>query len=141
MPSPTALTMKYLRRSGYLVDVAERWIPGANIRRDLFHVIDLVAIIPDEPILAVQATSLTNVSARIAKAQASGELAVWLKTGHARFQVFGWARHGKQWLPKIVELLAEDLAPVVVVTHPTRTTDPTVSRATDPRLSNQRKAP
>jgi hypothetical protein len=116
--SPTALTMKYLRECGYLVDIAERWIPGAEIRRDLFHVIDLVAIMPDEPILAVQATSLSNVSARVNKAQASQELAVWLKTGHARFQVFGWTLRGAQWLPKIVELRADEIEPVVVARPP-----------------------
>jgi hypothetical protein len=106
--------MRFLRRDGYLVDVAERWIPRINIRRDLFHCIDLIAVKYGEPVLAVQATSLSNISARVVKAQASPELAVWLKTGHARFQVFGWVQHGKQWLPKIVELLADEIEPVVV---------------------------
>src|ERR1700734_1582901 len=114
MASPTALTMKYLRKRGFLVDIAERWIPGANIRRDLFHVIDLVAIAPDEPILAVQCTSLANVPARVNKARASAELAVWLKTGHSRFQIFGWLRRAGKWEVKIVELRANEIEPVVV---------------------------
>ena len=42
--------------------------PGANIRRDLFGIIDLLAITVDEPVLAIQCTSLCNVSARIKKA-------------------------------------------------------------------------
>ena len=117
--SPTSLTLDFLRRQGFTVDVAERWIPRVNIRRDLFHCIDIVAIRAGEPILAVQATSLTNVSARISKAQASSELAVWLRTGHARFQVFGWTRRGSEWLPKIVELRADQIEPIVVE-KPTR---------------------
>jgi len=59
--SPTTLTLRYLRRAGYLVDVAERWIIGANIRRDLFGCIDLLAIGIDEPVLGIQATSLSIV--------------------------------------------------------------------------------
>ena len=61
--TPTAFTLRYLRRSGYLAEVVERWIPGANIRKDLFGIIDLVAITVDEPILGIQATSLTNACA------------------------------------------------------------------------------
>lgn len=64
--------------------------------------------------LAIQATSLTNIPARIAKAKASWPLAVWLKTGHARFQVFGWGRRGTKWQPKIVEVLADQIEPVIV---------------------------
>jgi hypothetical protein len=86
--TPTALTMRYMRRSGYLVDVAERWVPRANVRRDLFGIIDLIAITIGEPVLAVQCTSLSHVSARLKKARQSPALAVWLKTG-SRFQVFG----------------------------------------------------
>ena len=114
--TPTALSLRYLRRAGYLVDVAERWIPGANIRRDLFHVIDLVAIKPGE-IIGVQTTSLANVPARIAKAKASAELAVWLQAG-ARFLVHGWTMHKGLHVPKVVEILAGDVTPVVIARPP-----------------------
>jgi hypothetical protein len=79
--TPTALTLRHLRRGGYLADVVERWIPGAKVRRDLFTVIDVIAITIGEPVLAVQCTSGANVAARLKKATACPELAVWLKDG------------------------------------------------------------
>jgi hypothetical protein len=117
--TPTALTMRFLRRAGYLVDVCERWVPRANVRRDLFTVIDVVAITVGKPILGVQATSLANVSARVKKARECPALAVWLRTG-ARFQVFGWTKRHGRWFPKIVELRAGDLAPEVLARPPHR---------------------
>jgi hypothetical protein len=118
--TPTARTMQYLRRWGYLVDVVERWIPRANVRRDLFGIGDLLAVTMDEPPLLVQCTSLANVSARVAKAQTCQGLAVWLRTG-SRFQVFGWAKgRGGLWHPKIVELKGADMAPDVLSRPPPR---------------------
>jgi hypothetical protein len=117
--TPTALTMRHLRRAGYLVDVVERWIPGAEIRRDLFGIGDLLAATVDEPPLMVQATSLGNVSARVKKARGCPALAVWLRTG-ARFQVFGWAKFAGTWRPKIVELQGSDLDATVLSRPPRR---------------------
>ena len=39
--SPTARSLRYLRECGHVADVVERWIPRANVRRDLFGVIDV----------------------------------------------------------------------------------------------------
>ena len=44
LKSPTARTMAALRSEGWTVEVVEKWIPGAQIRRDLFGVIDVLAI-------------------------------------------------------------------------------------------------
>jgi hypothetical protein len=117
--TPTALTMRFLRRAGYLVDVVERWIPGAQIRRDLFGIGDLLAVTVDEAPLMVQATSLPNVSARVKKAQGCPGLAVWLRTG-SRFQVFGWTRWRGRWVPKIIELRGPDLDATVLSRPPRR---------------------
>ncbi|MEI6085647.1 MAG: hypothetical protein WCS70_15290 [Verrucomicrobiota bacterium] len=117
MTSPTELTLRHYRTAGFMVDVVERWIPGANIRRDLFGIIDLVAIAVDEPLLGIQATSLSNVSTRIVKARASSGLAVWLRTG-ARFIVIGWAKRDGRWHPKIVELTGAEMAAKVTTEMP-----------------------
>ncbi len=117
--TPTALTMRYLRRAGYLPDIVERWIPGANIRKDLFGIGDLLAVTVNEPPLLVQCTSLTNVSARIAKARQCPGLAIWLMTG-SRFQVIGWAKVRGEWHSKIVELKGPDMAPDVLARPPRR---------------------
>ena len=123
--SPTALSLRHLRTAGYLADVCERWIAQAGIRKDLFGIIDLIGITPDSPVLAVQATSLANVSARVAKARSLPALAVWLRTG-ARFLVFGWAKRRGKWLPKIVELSGPDLDADVLARPPRRPRKPTL---------------
>ena len=123
--SPTALTLRHLRAAGYLADVCERWIAQAGIRKDLFGIIDLIGITPDSPVLAVQATSLANVSARVAKARSLPALAVWLRTG-AKFQVFGWTKRGGKWHPRIVELSGPDLDADVLARPPRRPRKPTL---------------
>ena len=35
--TPTAASLDLLRRSGFLCEVVERWLPKVNVRRDLFH--------------------------------------------------------------------------------------------------------
>jgi hypothetical protein len=117
--SPTARTLRLLRRSGYVCDVCERWIAQAGVRRDLFGFIDVLAISRREPgILAIQATSLANVSARLAKAKSRPELKVWLQS--ARFEVWGWGKRGKHWQVRRVAVSAEDLEAVVVQQPPRR---------------------
>lgn len=120
MKSPTAHTLDYYRRKGFEVGIVERWIERAGIRKDLFHCIDLVAIRPGEPVLGIQATARSCMSARISKAKGIPALATWLSTG-SRFVVIGWAKVGKRWEPRIVELQRGELGVEAVVTRtPTR---------------------
>jgi hypothetical protein len=111
MASPTARTLAKLRRDGYSADVVERWIGPAGIRRDLFGVIDVVAVKAGSPVLGVQATSVGNVSHRLAKARTVEELETWLAAG-AVFQVWGWAKRGNRWRVRIVELRGTGLETV-----------------------------
>jgi hypothetical protein len=46
--SPTQRTLKALREKEYRVGVVERFVGPLNIRVDLFHIIDLIAIRPGE---------------------------------------------------------------------------------------------
>jgi hypothetical protein len=120
MASPVARSLTLLRRRGYCCDTVERWIPGGNIRRDLFGCIDVAAIALDEPgVLGVQATTMRNVSARLAKARALPALRTWLAAGN-RFVVHGWAKRGRRWRVKTVAVRADDLATVVVEAPPRR---------------------
>lgn len=108
--TPTARTLALLRRSHYVAGVVERWIPRANVRKDLFGVIDIVAIRRGETgVLGIQATSMANVSARVAKAKTKGELRTWLACGN-RFEVWGW--RGRE--VKRVALTGDDLAAAVM---------------------------
>jgi len=54
-----------LCRSGYTADICEQFIAHANIRKDLFGCIDVVAIRPDVAgVLGVQATTASNLGAK-----------------------------------------------------------------------------
>lgn len=113
--SPTALSLNLLRRSGYVADVVERFIAAGNIRKDFLGCIDIIAVSGRrEPrVLAVQATSLANVAARVNKAKGKAELKTWLASGSA-FQVWGWFLRAGRWQVKVVEVKGEDLAEVTI---------------------------
>ena len=69
--SPTELSLRHLRKEGWLVDVCERWVPnpsspGGGKRRDLFGLVDLIAV-KDTRTMGVQTTSHTNVSNHLTK--------------------------------------------------------------------------
>jgi hypothetical protein len=88
--SPTQRTLKHLREQGYpLVQVVERWNAFARKRIDLFGIIDVVAV--GEDIVGVQATSGSNLSARVTKITASDALPV-LRKANIRVLVHGWTK-------------------------------------------------
>jgi hypothetical protein len=107
--SPTARTLRLLRAEGWAAEVVERWLPGANVRRDLFGCVDVVAVRPGE-ILGVQCCTAGDVSKRARKARAGPGLRAWLGAGCA-FEVWGWAKRGprggrKVWQVRKVALTA-----------------------------------
>ncbi len=94
--SPTQLTLNLLRKEGWTADVTERWIPGANIRRDLYGFVDVLAVRGSET-LAVQTTSAANVAARIRKIADSPHIAAVREAGWA-VHVHGWKKVKGRWL-------------------------------------------
>jgi len=93
--TPTQLSLRFLRDDGWLVDVCERWVPapGGRVRRDLFGMIDLVAVRGAET-MGVQTTSHSNALARLNKMQ-DDEHAVALEALHAAgwlLVVHGWRK-------------------------------------------------
>jgi hypothetical protein len=120
MVSPAARSLKLLRQCGHQADVSERWLPRLNVRRDLFHCIDIIAVrLGEQGVLGVQSTTAGNLGARLKKARQQPELKTWLATGN-RYQVHGWSKRAGKWQVKIVELAAPDLAAVVVTPRPRR---------------------
>jgi hypothetical protein len=109
MPSPTSRSLNLLRRERWLTGVVESWIPKLNIRRDLFGFADIIAVHPVERVfLLVQATSRSNISARLNKAKSLRTLSDWLRAG-GRFEVWGWEQSNGKWEVRRVEVLAESL--------------------------------
>lgn len=95
--SPTALTLRKLREDGWpLVQVVETWQPQARVRRDLFGVIDVLAVDPDYGTLAIQATSASNAASRLHKIHASDALPVLHEAGW-HVCVWGWKKVGRRW--------------------------------------------
>lgn len=103
--SPTALTLRECRRRLWPAAVVERWNQWARVRQDLFGGIDLV-VLDDQPgVLGIQATSDSNVAARVTKLTGllEGALGVWLRRGN-RLQVWGWRKVKGRWTARYVEL-------------------------------------
>lgn len=101
--TPTARTLKHLRADGWLAEVVEKWIPGANVRKDLFSFIDVMAI-RDDQTLAVQVTSGSNVAARIKKIEGLDTLGAVRKAGWA-IHVHGWRKNSKgRYVLRVVDI-------------------------------------
>jgi hypothetical protein len=112
--SPTARTLAYLRRQGFVAAIVERWLPRVARKRDLFGIADVFAFHPrDRVFLLVQATSIPHVGDRLARCKGRPELAAWLRAGGA-FEVHGWALRDGRWAPKRVQVVPGDLEPVVL---------------------------
>ena len=122
--TPTARTLAALRRSGYLADVCERWILRANVRKDLFGILDIVAIRRGEAgVLGIQTTTAPNMSARRRKAQECAALRTWLTAGN-RFELWAWVQCDGQWRVRREALTLPSLATVPVELIPRRRRKP-----------------
>ena len=84
---------------GYTAAIVEHWNPWARIRQDLFGVIDVLCL-GDGEILGVQATSASNVSARVKKIADHKNIFAIRKSG-MRLEVWGWTKGKKE--PRVVD--------------------------------------
>ena len=100
--SPTQLSLKWLREQGYLAEVVERFIPGANIRKDLWGWTDIVAIREGETV-AVQCTSWDNISSRVRKIEESDTVGPVRKANWSIW-VIGWKKKDNRWVHKLVDI-------------------------------------
>lgn len=108
MNSPTQRTLKALRKVKYECAVVERWNPYAKIRQDLFGIIDVLAMHKDRRgLLGIQATSASNLAARVKKALANEYLPTWLMSGNA-FVVHGWEKRKGRFVLVSREINYED---------------------------------
>jgi hypothetical protein len=99
--SPTQLTLKWLRDEGYLAEVVEKWLPGINVRKDLWGWCDIVAL-KDEETVAVQCTSWDNISSRCKKIAESDTVGPVRKAGW-NIWVIGWKKKDNRWVHKLVD--------------------------------------
>lgn len=99
----TRLSLDYLRRLGYTVEVVEKWVPaaagGRQIKRDLFGILDLLAVRGDET-LGVQTTTTANLSAHARKIAESEHVGALREAGWS-LVIHGWSQPGgprTRWL-------------------------------------------
>lgn len=100
--SPTQRSLKLMRERGLHAEVVEKWIPGANIRRDLWGFCDVLCL-GDDGLVAVQCTSLSNISSRIHKITESPLLSRVRKCG-IRILVHGWGKKKSRWEVREVDV-------------------------------------
>lgn len=101
--SPTARTLEWLRKTGYIAGVVERRLPHCFTTTDLFGFIDIVAVGGGEKgCLGVQATSGSNLASRIAKTLAEPRAKTWVEAGN-RVMLIGWRKlaSSNRWEPNI----------------------------------------
>jgi len=104
--SPTQRTLELFRKHGHQIEVVERWVPGANIRKDLFGFVDLVSI-HEGKTYGIQATSTSNISARQKKIAESDLLEPLLQAGWI-ILVIGWSKINNRYQSRIVTCKATD---------------------------------
>lgn len=101
--SPSQLSKRELEKQGYLVNITEHWNAFARKRKDLFDFIDLLAVKEGE-VLGVQATSASNIHARIRKIKDNPNYPIVSKSG-IKIAVWGWKKNNKnRWEVKIKTL-------------------------------------
>ncbi len=102
--SPTSRSLEALALSGWTAQKVEYWLSfggKGGIRKDLFGGIDIVAVRPNE-VLGVQATSKSNVSARVKKLLGLPAIRAWVESG-AKLECWGWDGNDV----RVVEIKAE----------------------------------
>lgn len=112
--SPSAQTLAECRKRGWIAQSVEQRIPKSFITRDLFGVIDIVAITPGG-ILGIQATGGRHNAARRDKILAEPRALAWLRAG-AALAVWNWEKQGprgkrKVWTLREVPILCVDFEP------------------------------
>lgn len=126
--SPTQRTLKALKEEGYRCGIVERFVGPLNIRVDLFHIIDIIAIRPGEilsmesgeirpgVILGVQSCgqAYSEHYRKLTEEHADASEA-WLRAG-GKLELWGWRkikvkRGGKAmiWAPRRAEITYTDL--------------------------------
>jgi hypothetical protein len=101
--SPTQRSLKLMRERGFYAEVVERWIPGANIRRDLFGFGDVLCLGDSGELALVQSTSASNIAARITKISESPLVGRVRKAG-IKILVHGWRKVKGRWQVREVDV-------------------------------------
>jgi hypothetical protein len=105
----TQRSLQHLRKSGWVADVTERWMPnsprgfkGSIIRKDLFGFIDILAVHEEKGVLAVQTTVYKSMRERLKKISKLSQVVTILASG-IKIEVHGWQKIGGRWVCKVIQ--------------------------------------
>jgi hypothetical protein len=115
--SPTQRTLAALKDDGWECAVVEKWIPRARVRKDLFGVIDIIAIGGARGILGVQSTG-QDYAGHYKKmmTEKAQECLRWLQSGGG-LELWSWRKvklergqSGEVWEPRVYIFKLQDFA-------------------------------
>jgi hypothetical protein len=88
-------TLEMFRKQGFEIEVVERWIAGARIKKDLFGIIDALAISGDRTV-GVQVCG-ADFAPHVAKITGPGAQAArqWLQNGR-ELVLIGWTPQNRR---------------------------------------------
>ena len=125
--TPTQRTLALLKKQGLPCEVVEKWIsyhkqPGQvgppGIRKDLFSIIDILALDYDRGVVGIQTCSGSGYSAHYQKITVDNRenTAMWLNTPGTALEIWAWRKLKKvkggkatEWKPRIVEITIQEL--------------------------------
>lgn len=102
MSSTIARSIKILKSEGFHCGITEKYNSFVKIKNDLFGFADLVAFKKDlkNIVLAINATTNSNLSNHIKKYSENKILKDWIECGH-RFEIWCWSKMGKMGKRKL----------------------------------------
>ena len=102
--SPTQLTLKELKKNGYLPAIVEKYNRFAKVRQDAWGVVDIICLGKGE-ILFIQCTTDTGgqFAKHKEKIEKSPNRRKILESG-ARFELWAWKKAGKYGKRKVYEV-------------------------------------
>ena len=117
--SPTQRTLRALRQQGRVCDIVERFITQAGphgIRRDLFNIVDVLALDPERGFVGVQSCGQAFAAhERKMLEEHAQECIDWLSTPGGSLELWSWRRiklkrGGKamRWSPRVRVFTLED---------------------------------
>ena len=113
--TPAARTMALLRKQGMMRQTVEKWVTfggRGGVRKDLYGIIDVLAVSKERGILGVQVCAMSGRAAHIAKltVKMCENSITWLRSG-GKLEVHAWRklklkRGGKavRWTVEVTEI-------------------------------------
>jgi hypothetical protein len=117
--SPTQRTLRALREQGRVCDIVERYIAQVGphgLRRDLFNIIDVLALDPQRGVVGVQSCGESFAAHERTLLEVRAQECIdWLSTPGTALELWGWRKVklkrggvAMRWQPRVREFTLAD---------------------------------